>query len=258
MVRQDAIVNPIDFVKYVAKQRKVNVKEFKLPSIGVITFNSKLLEKFISRFKATHKPWLYRVKIKPICNPYIAAINSKEVVFILPGWGSPRAVGVVEEMIACGVKKFIIVGYCGSLIDKVGLGDLVIPSEAIIDEGTSKHYISDISTSKPSKRLLKMLIKVCDENNVKYHVGKIWTTDAFYRESVDKVLKHLGKGAVCVDMETSALFTLASYRKVKATALHIVSDSLAGLKWKPEMKTNIINSKYKIVVKILDKLIRKM
>jgi purine-nucleoside phosphorylase len=66
---------------------------------------------------------------------------------------------------------------------------------------------------------------------VKVHRGRVWSIDAPYRETVRKVLLHQREGILGVDMETSALFTVARYRGIDLAAVLVVSDDLSTLRW---------------------------
>ncbi|RLF07559.1 MAG: hypothetical protein DRJ64_02770 [Thermoprotei archaeon] len=252
------VFEPYDFVKYIAKIRGLDAEAFRLPSIGVIVFNSMMLEYFINEFKAKHKPWLYNIRIKPICNPYISNISGKDVVFIIPGWGAPRATAVMEEMIACDTKIFLIMGFCGALREEINIGDIIIPIEALIDEGTSRHYIPEAQVSKPDTYLTNVVKEVCTKLGVKVYLGKIWSTDAVYRETVGKVKRFREMGAICVDMETSALFTLGTFRNVKVAAIHIVSDNLSRKGWQPAFRSKSIKERYALFKKIIWETVEKL
>jgi purine-nucleoside phosphorylase len=76
---------------------------------------------------------------------------------------------------------------------------------------------------------------------ITFHEGKIWTTDAPYRETEDKVISYSQEGVLAVEMEMSALFRVALYRGVELAGLLVVSDELGSLSWKrgfdrPEFK----------------------
>jgi purine-nucleoside phosphorylase len=74
------------------------------------------------------------------------------------------------------------------------------------------------------------------QNQVNFHNGAIWSTDAIYRETGEKVKYFQNQQAIGVEMEISALFTVAKFRGVDAAALAVVSDELASLKWRPGFK----------------------
>ncbi len=63
------------------------------------------------------------------------------------------------------------------------------------------------------------------------HEGRVWSTDAPFRETVKKVIHYQQAGALAVDMETSALFTVASFRGILMAVALVVSDELSSLTW---------------------------
>jgi purine-nucleoside phosphorylase len=67
--------------------------------------------------------------------------------------------------------------------------------------------------------------------------GRVWSTDGVFRETPPKVRRFTRMGAQAVDMETSALFTVAAFRHVDLSALLVVSDTLAGMRWQHGFRT---------------------
>jgi purine-nucleoside phosphorylase len=66
---------------------------------------------------------------------------------------------------------------------------------------------------------------------VTVHEGLVWSTDAPFRETVGKVVKYQKAGALAVDMEISALYTVAAFRSILVAAALVVSDDLSSLTW---------------------------
>jgi purine-nucleoside phosphorylase len=64
----------------------------------------------------------------------------------------------------------------------------------------------------------------------------VWSTDAPFRETQAKVLGYQRQGALAVEMECSALFTVGAFRSAEVAALLVVSDDLSSLSWKPGFK----------------------
>jgi uridine phosphorylase len=153
-----------------------------------------------------------------------------------PMVGAPCAVMLAETLIAWGARTLVFLGWCGSISGAVAIGDLVLPTSACVDEGTSRHYISETSQSTPSPTLVNELSAACASHGVSVHPGAVWTTDAPFRETPDKVIGFRGCGALAVEMECSALFTLGAFRSVEVAALLVVSDDLSSLTWKPGFK----------------------
>jgi purine-nucleoside phosphorylase len=72
--------------------------------------------------------------------------------------------------------------------------------------------------------------------NKQYHEGAVWTTDAIYRETREEVAAHQQNGILAVEMEFSALVSVARFRGVDLAGLLVVSDELSSLSWHPGFK----------------------
>ena len=211
----------IDPYKYVKENEALSVK-------GVIlVFHPTLLTK-AKRIIDDVRPvrlssWLYR--------SYEGTYRGRRVIITLPFPGSPAAVAALEVLIAKGGKVFIGVGRVGSITSKLRIGDILIPSWGLREEGTSFHYVSPINcTPKPDSKLLETLyakaIKLKRGRRIRVVKGGVWTTDAFFRETRDKVIEYSSKDIYGVDMEFTALATVAKYRKAKLAVIASVSDEL--------------------------------
>jgi uridine phosphorylase len=148
-----------------------------------------------------------------------------------PAVGAPQAVMILEKLIALGARRVIFLGWTGGLNPALSPGDLILPDKAISEEGTSRHY-SDEICSGPSFPLLGDIKKALKTEGLSFKQGPVWTTDAPYRETIDKVKSFQSQGVLGVDMEISAFFTVSAFRGIEAAALLIVSDDLSGLTWR--------------------------
>jgi uridine phosphorylase len=150
-----------------------------------------------------------------------------------PAIGAPYAAMIVETLAAWGVKTLVFVGWCGAVSPEVAIGGVVVPDTGLIDEGTSRHYAPEASVSRPSPLLAERLAQTCRDAGLAVSTGSVWTTDAAFRESPEKVERFRGLGAAAVDMEASAVFTVAAFLGIEAAALLLVSDELSTLAWRP-------------------------
>ncbi|OQY00360.1 MAG: hypothetical protein B6I26_08325 [Desulfobacteraceae bacterium 4572_130] len=182
--------------------------------------------------------------------------KNNNVVFVGPYIGAPYGVMLLESLIATGIKKIIILGWCGAISDKVKIGDIIIPKAAISQEGTSGNYINfkqDFPCINACKNFTRDLSLEFEKNKIKFQKNKIWTTDAIYRETQEKVEFFKNKGAIGVDMECSALFAVAKYQRKNIAAVLIVSDELSSLKWKTGFKNKkFINARKKAANIVMD------
>jgi uridine phosphorylase len=140
--------------------------------------------------------------------------------------GAPAAAVFVEEAIASGVRRILVVGAAGSLSPRVRIGGLVIPRQALREEGTSYHYAPPGHSAEASPELVKALDTAARGLGGEPAVGLHWTTDAPYREHREKIAEYAERGVLSVDMEVSALYTLARVHGVEAAAILAISDTL--------------------------------
>lgn len=160
---------------------------------------------------------------------YSLEYKDETIGFYLSPIGSAAAVGIMEEIAFKKDKKILFFGSCGSLDKDISSGKLLVPTEAYRDEGTSYHYAppSDYITIKSADRLAE----VFDEINVPYCKTKIWTTDAFYRETKKNMLARKAEGCSAVDMECSALMASAQFRSYEVYEFVYTADCLDGDAW---------------------------
>jgi len=166
---------------------------------------------------------LYRAETKTVSPVTLAG----------PFIGAPHAVMGLEKLIVLGARTVLVMGWCGSLQPHVAIGDLIIPARAISEEGTSRHYPLESDVPRADPELNRKLMEAVTDRGRACVQGDIWTTDAIYRETPEKVTQFKELGVLAVDMEISALLTVADYRSVSLTALLVVSDELAELRWRP-------------------------
>jgi uridine phosphorylase len=163
--------------------------------------------------------------------------KSSASIFIAgPAVGSPMAVLTLEKLIALGAQRIITFGWCGSLSNTLQIGDVLLPTWATSNEGTSAHYpVSSRPESHAPTR--DVLADGLNTQGLAVHSGPVWTTDAPYRESRKQVARLGGQGVLGVDMEFAALAAAASFRNIELTAVLLVSDELWSGQWKPGFRS---------------------
>ena len=129
------------------------------------------------------------------------------------GIGGPIVSIVVEELVALGVKRFFSFGLAGGLQPEKGrIGDIVLCTEAIRDEGVSHHYLPPQREAKPSAEFTEAIAQALSRRNARFLRGATWTIDTPYRETIDEVRHYRAAGVLTVEMEAAALFAVASVR----------------------------------------------
>lgn len=145
--------------------------------------------------------------------------------------GAPLAVGLLEELIALGVRTFVAVGGAGALTPELVLGHAVVVDSAVRDEGTSYHYLPASRTVAADPAGVRFLEQTLTDAGVTHVTGRTWTTDAFYRETRSRTDRRRAEGCFTVEMEASAFLAVAAFRGVRLAHLLYAGDSLAEEAW---------------------------
>ncbi len=160
-------------------------------------------------------------------------IDNRQANFTLAGpfIGASYAVMILETLIVWGARKILFFGWCGAVSPDVKIGDIIIPTGAIIDEGTSRHYKkNDNCCISPLGHITEKIKEALSQRGICFHTGLIWSTDAVYRETCERVKYYQNKDVLAVDMELSALFTAGSFREVEVGGVLVVSDEISTCK----------------------------
>lgn len=147
--------------------------------------------------------------------------------------GAPMAVLLLEQLIALGARSLLYLGFCGALAPQYHIGDGFLPTQAVREEGTSYHYLPADVVPCASPRIQTQLYQQAAAVQFPLQQGPIWTTDALYRETPQKIAHFQAAGVHAVDMEMAALFAVAQYRGCDVGALLLVSDECYHPTWKP-------------------------
>jgi len=152
------------------------------------------------------------------------------IIFVGPVLSGPWVAMALEELKVLGLKYAIGIGAYGSFSQELQIDDLVIADNAIISDGTSKEYSND-SEVKPSKRLLVLIEVILQRENQKYKKASVWTTDALYRESIEKMKMWSKRGAECVNMETGTFYTVSKELCIESIYFGFILDLILTEKW---------------------------
>ena len=168
----------------------------------------------------------------------------KDKVILTRCLGAPSAVLSLEPLIVSGAKEIMVIAYCGSLHPDYRMMNAVSVSKALSEEGTSKHYFPKKRIFHSSPALKKRMENILESSGLPYLEGSIVSTDAPFRETHSWLKEKQSKGIDLVDMETSAVFSLAEFYGIQAAALLIISDELWSGVWKvgfrsPELEQKI-------------------
>jgi len=187
-------------------------------------------------------------------NSKLALTDDSERFAAGPCLGAAAAVLIIEKLIVLGAKRIVQMGWCGAVDSSVKVGDIVIADGAECGEGVSQYYRGEKSSrqSGPSANLHARLADLFKKHGRVVKTGSIWSTDAPYRES-RSMLKELHQisSVIGVDMEFSAICSVAAFRGIEFASVMVVSDELLGDKWNPGFKDPVFRDSCKKVMKTL-------
>jgi uridine phosphorylase len=202
------------------------IKPINAPEHCVITFFKEVLDDLHEHGKSkiiAYHNWADTER--PL---YELEFQGKRLAAIHPGVGAALTCGILEEVIARGCRKFMVCGGCGVMDQEIAVGRLIVPTQAIRDEGTSYHYLPPGRTVAANPKAVAAVEKVLQSHEIPYLLGLTWTTDAPYRETHDKVQLRRSEGCLAVEMEAAAFFAVAQFRGVELGQILYGGDDVSG------------------------------
>jgi uridine phosphorylase len=184
---------------------------------------------------------------------YTGTLDGVKVSCTSTGVGGPSASIALEELCNVGGKTFIRVGTCGGMDINVKGGDIVIATGAVRQDGTSKEYAPIEYPAVPDVIVAASLVFAARNLGFKYHTGVVQCKDAFYGQHMPEALPNshellnkwdawLRLGCKASEMESSTLFIVGAYRKVRVGSVFLVvanqEREKAGLPNKQEHDTD--------------------
>ena len=154
--------------------------------------------------------------------------------------GSPTAALIIELLATLDPKAVLLLGMCGGLHRSLKVGDFILPTAAIRDEGASRHFMPTQVPALPTFKIQKFVSQILVEKGLDYRTGVVHTTDYRFWEFDQKFRAQLyEERALAIEMESATLFITGFASKVPIGALLLVSDlplSRGGIKTKKSAK----------------------
>lgn len=226
-----------------------------VPECCVITFFGDVINEMLQQDNLKKVTTFYSATINlPI---YKTEYNGKSVGIVQGYLGAPASAALLEELIAMGFKKFIVCGAAGVLQKGIQVGHLIVPHSAIRDEGLSYHYIKPSREIECNQQAIEVIEKLFNEDNIPYIKAKTWSTDAFYRETEDKVALRVSEGCVTVEMEVAAFYAVSKFRNVILGQILFGGDDLSGVEWdsrrwcnREEIRRSLVQLSFKACLRL--------
>ena len=164
---------------------------------------------------------------------YTGTLDGVKVSVTSTGIGGPSASIAMEELYRCGADTFIRIGTCGGMQTEVKSGDVVVATGAVRMEGTTKEYAPVEFPAVPDLTVTNALVEAAKQKGYPFHTGVVQCKDAFYGqhepetkpvsyELMNKWEAWKRLGCLASEMESAALFIVASYLRVRTGSCFLV------------------------------------
>ncbi len=214
---KDALISP-----YKLKEKYGELESDML----VITFFKEVVKALIEEGKIKHY-----ITVSGENDVVVYKFVDSNVLIIHGTVGCAACGGFLEDLIGLGVKKVMFCGGGGVLDKNIGVGELLVVEGAIRDEGFSYHYIAPSRVIYSQKDVSDKICTYLEENKLPYIRGITWTTDAFYRETKERIQLRKAEGAKIVEMEQAGCIAVAQFRNIKYGAIIYGGDDVSGTVW---------------------------
>jgi purine-nucleoside phosphorylase len=146
------------------------------------------------------------------------------------GMGQPSMAIYVNELFReYDVQQVVRVGSCGAVTDRIAVRDLVIASGACTDSSMNRIAFHGVDYAPVADfGLLRGAVEAAEarESGAPFHVGLLFSSDSFYPARPELLQNMVEYGVLAVEMEASALYTLAAKHGRRALAICTVSDHI--------------------------------
>ncbi len=217
---KEAVINPWNTVQ----------KQPGFPKVGVSCFSSRTFERMRQELGGGRIVG-ESCGANMVFPVYQVEYRGLELGLFMMDVGAPGCVALLEDVFEMGLEKLVLFGTCGVLDSGIEDCSVIIPNRAVRDEGTSYHYAPPSEEIDVNTRYIEEFADILKEHNCNYTVGKVWTTDAVYRETREKVTRRKESGCICVDMECSAVAAFARLREKEIFQFFYAADNLDNEEW---------------------------
>lgn len=219
-VGEESAFTPNDLIESVRRIRQI--PNGAVPRLCILDFDGDLTGWLVARgFAKPLRSW-------PCFHTTMYAIEVEGMLCgIIPRTiGGPYAVLVAEQLAAAGTELIVGLTSAGRVSPELPIPCLIVITAAIRDEGTSLHYLpagKEVACSAPIVSLLERELAATDWT---IRCGKVWTTDAPYRETKAQLEHWASEGILAVEMQAASLFAFSAARGVAVAAVAVVSNAV--------------------------------
>ena len=159
---------------------------------------------------------------------FTGAYKGQPVSVMAHGMGIPSVSIYVHELInEYGVKRVIRVGSCGTSHPDVKLRDIIIGMGACTDSSVNRMRFGGYDyAALATFDLVQKAVAAAEQQDVRYHVGNIFSADLFYTPDPDMFETMAKYNVYGIEMEAAGIYPIAADHDVEALAICTVSDDI--------------------------------
>jgi len=193
-----------------------------VPQICILEFDGDLTDWLVRKDLAkVHEPWpCFHTKM------FALDLGGVRCGLVARTIGGPYAVLIAEQLHAAGAQLIIGLTSAGRVSRDLPLPCLIAATAAIRDEGTSYHYLpvsKEIACPTPIVPLLEHHLR---STGWLIRAGKVWTTDAPYRETDAQLQRWAADGVLAVEMQAASLFAFGAVARAAVAVVAVASNAI--------------------------------
>lgn len=196
------------------------------PKKALMIFDDEVWEDYVEKNKALETFPAKNNSGRVFSTFRIYGHKGESILLVCPNVGGAASTVDLELLIASGINKIVAFGTCGALDKNIAKNTIIIPTSAVREEGVSYHYLPPSDEVNQNKTSIKVMEKVFSRHNMNYLSGKVWTTDAVYRETSNKLKTMKQNSCLAVDMEMASLLAVTKFRSVDFAGFLIADDNI--------------------------------
>lgn len=220
-IHDESVFTPANLIDSVRRARKT--PEGAVPELCLLEFDGDLTDWLVAqRLAKPYSSW-------PCFHTTMYAVEVEGVtVGIIPRTiGGPYAVLVAEQLAEAGARLIVGLTSAGRVSRTLPLPSLVVATDAIRDEGTSLHYLpAGKEVDCPAPAAVELISQELAATGWSVVKGKVWTTDAPYRETQSQLEQWAEEGVLAVEMQTASLYAFGKAKDVDVVCVAMVSNAV--------------------------------
>jgi uridine phosphorylase len=210
-----------DMIKSVLNITNKTKKNFQVGDYVILLFSKLLLEYLIKQTNMQPGDWLAPYHPYASNSIYNGNFDGISISAIMPPMGASPIASVTEDLITCGAKTLLLVCGAWGITKKSNILDFLIPTHAVGPDGTSIYYGRMKSEETVvNEKITKILEQETRKRTEKYHKGKNFSIEAFYKISISQVEELQRKGFVSMENgELNTITTVCKEREIACGAI---------------------------------------